>query len=56
MALFTLGKYRLPPSYREAKGQLPEAAGKPFVYRLLLSDMVMSEGQADQALMNSVSP
>ena len=56
MALFTLGKHRLPPSSREAKGQLPEAAGEPLVHGLLLSNTVMSEGQADQALLNSISP
>lgn len=55
MALFTLGKHRLPPSSCEVKGQLPEAAGELFVHRLLLSNMVTSEGEADQALMNFIS-
>lgn len=55
MALFTLGKHRLPPSSREVKGQLSEAAGELFVHLLLLSNMVTSEGEADQALMNFIS-
>lgn len=55
MALFTLGKHRLPPSSREVKGQLSEAAGELFVHLLLLSNMVTSEGEANQALMNFIS-